>query len=805
MWKNNLIIALRNLKKHKSLTVINVLGMAVGLTVCFLIGLFVFDELSYDRKVKDGERIFRVSLKTSESLWAGSPGPLAEGLKNDFEEVEAATRILKFPGMEEMLLKAEVNGEKKQFFETNGYYVDSTFFEVFDFQFLKGNAQSALETPNSIVLSASLAQKLFGTNDPFHQTMTIGLPFGEFEYKISGVFDDSKVKSHIDANYFLSMENNDIGGAVNRMTNWASNNIFHTYLKLIPNTDPEVFESKLDPFFERRGGEDLKAMGGYSKSLLLQPFQDIYLQGQMEYELGTTGNRTNLYVFGSIAVFILLIACINFMNLATARSEKRSKEVGIRKLLGADRKALIFQFLGESTLISLLGFGLTLVGSSVLLPYFNQLTGKEMDLYQNYIPILSIFFLAVGAGLLAGTYPAFFLSGFKPISVLKGRFRGKMAGFSLRQILVVFQFAISASLILMVFVISQQLSFVSKKDLGFSKEQKLIIPLNSEFTASKYDVLKSALVKDPGVKSVTVASTYPGIENIESMLYFAEGKSVDDVVNITNAVVGDDFIETLGFTLLQGKAFTEGFTRESPVMILNESAVKGLGYEVKSAVGRLVNYEWQGELHTLEIVGVIKDFHFESLHKNIEPYGLIKGNNGGFLIASFEGAEVKEVLDKAESIWEKSGITDPFVYSFLDEDFQRNYQKEERTASMIMTCAILAIFIACLGLYGLVSFITEQRTKEIGIRKTMGATDWSIVRLLSQDFGKTVFVAVLLSIPLSIYIANNWLSDFAFKIDLHWGYFVLAGMVSLMIAMLTVSFQSIKTALMNPVDSLRSE
>lgn len=805
MWKNNLIIALRNLKKHKSLTVINVLGMAVGLTVCFLIGLYVFDELSYDRKVKDGERIFRVSLKTSESLWAGSPGPLAEGLKNDFEEVEAATRILKFPGMEEMLLKAEVNGEKKQFFETNGYYVDSTFFEVFDFQFLKGNAQSALETPNSIVLSSSLAQKLFGTNDPFNQTMTIGLPFGEFEYKISGVFDDSEVKSHIDANYFLSMENNDIGGAVSRMTNWASNNIFYTYLKLIPNTDPKVFESKLDPFFERRGGEDLKAMGGYSKSLLLQPFQDIYLQGQMEYELGTTGNRTNLYVFGSIAVFILLIACINFMNLATARSEKRSKEVGIRKLLGADRKALIFQFLGESTLISLLGFGLALVGSSVLLPDFNQLTGKEMDLYQNYIPILSIFFLAVGAGLLAGTYPAFFLSGFKPISVLKGRFRGKMAGFSLRQILVVFQFAISASLILMVFVISQQLSYVSKKDLGFSKEQKLIIPLNSEFTASKYDVLKSALVKESGVKSVTVASTYPGIENIESMLYFAEGKSVDDVVNITNAVVGDDFIETLGFTLLEGKAFTEGFTRESPVMILNESAVKGLGYEVKSAVGRLVNYEWKGELHTLEIVGVVKDFHFQSLHKNIEPYGFIKGNNGGFLIASFAGAEEKEVLDKAESIWEKSGITDPFVYSFLDEDFQRNYQKEERTASMIMTCAILAIFIACLGLYGLVSFITEQRTKEIGIRKTMGATDWSIVRLLSQDFGKTVFVAVLLSIPLSIYIANKWLSDFAFKIDLHWGYFVLAGMVSLMIAMLTVSFQSIKTALMNPVDNLRSE
>jgi putative ABC transport system permease protein len=269
--------------------------------------------------------------------------------------------------------------------------------------------------------------------------------------------------------------------------------------------------------------------------------------------------------------------------------------------------------------------------------------------------------------------------------------------------------------------------------------------------------------------------------------------------------VGDDFIETLGFTLLEGRAFTADFTTENPVIILNESAVRGLGYEVDNAVGRLIHYEWRGELKTFEIVGVVKDFHFRSLHKNIEPHGFIKGNNGGYLIAGFQGGEVNEVLEKAEATWKSAGITDPFVYSFLDEDFQRNYQKEERTASMIMSCAILAIFIACLGLYGLASFMTEQRTKEIGIRKTMGATNWSIVSLLSKDFGKTVFIAVLLSIPASIYMANKWLSDFAFKIDLHWGYFVVAGFVALLIAMLTVSFQSIKTALMNPVDSLRSE
>ncbi|WP_439484260.1 FtsX-like permease family protein [Cyclobacterium plantarum] len=805
MWKNNIKIAIRNLRNHKVLTLVNVSGMTVALLVCLLIGLYIQDELSYDRHVRDKDRIYRVALKTSEARWAGSPGPLAEGLKNEFEEVETSTRIMKFPGIKDMLLKVEVNGEKKQFYETNGYYIDSTFFKVFEYRFLDGNPDVALAAPNSIILSATLAKKLFGNEDPINKPLMVGLPFGEFEYSITGVFDDSGIKSHINANYYLSMDNNDVGHAIKTMTNWASNNIFFTYIKLTPNAVPSIFESKLNPFFERHGGEDLKAMGSYSKSLILQPFQEIYLQSNMEYELGVTGNLTNLYVFGSVAVFILLIACINFMNLATARSEKRSKEVGIRKLLGADRKALIFQFLGESTFISLLGFTIALIAALTLMPFFNQLTGKELLLYQNYFPISFLFLVAMVAGLLAGIYPAFFLSGFTPVMVLKGRFRGQVAGFSLRKVLVVLQFAVSACLILMVIVFSQQLSYVQKKDLGFNKEQQLIIPLQSEFTAGKYEVLKSGLLQHPGVKSVTVASSYPGIENIESMLYYAEGKSVDEAVNITNAVVGDDFLETFGFRLLEGKAFTQALTAENPVMVLNESAVRALGFSTGEAVGRKVHYEWRGELNTYEIIGVVKDFHFRSLHKKIEPFGFIRGNRGGHLIANFKGGDVNEILTFAASIWKSSEITDPFMYSFLDQDFQRNYEKEERSAFIMLSSAVLAIFIACLGLFGLASFMTEQRTKEIGIRKTMGATVWTIVRLLSQDFGMTVFFAVLISIPFSLYLANRWLSDFAFKIDLHWGYFALAGLVAMMIAMLTVSYQSIKTALMNPVDSLRSE
>ena len=805
MWKNNIIISFRNLKKYKALTIINVLGMSVGLAACLLIGLFILDELSYDKDFKDGDRIYRVVLETAETRWAGSPGPLAEGLKIDFPEVEQSTRIMKFPEVDKMLLKSELNGELKQFYETKGYYADSTFFDMFDFEFVAGNPETALNAPNSLVLSASLARKFFGDSDPVNQPLTIGLPFGEFEYTITGIFEDGKSKSHIDANYFLSMENNDIGNAVKRMNNWASNNIFYTYVKLFPNSDDKAFEAKLPEFFDRHGAEDLKAMGGYSKSLLLQPLQDIYLHSGIEYELGIIGNVVTLYVFGSVAIFILLIACINFMNLATARSEKRSKEVGIRKVLGANKVALVRQFLGESLFISILGLFVALLLSFVLMPYFNQLTGKNLDLTLGIFPMISVLLLAVVAGLVAGIYPAFFLSAFTPIKVLKGKFRGNLSGFSLRHVLVVFQFAISACLILMVFVIKNQLNFVQNQDLGFSKEQQLVIPLKSETAVAKYEVLKASLLQNPSIKSVTMASTYPGIESIESMMYYADGKSVADVVNITNAYVGNDFVETLGFQLLEGRSFTEDYSSDLPLMILNESAVKSLGYEVADAVGKKIHYEWRGELNTLEIVGVVKDFNYQSLHTQINPYAFIKENRGGYLIANFAGQNASDVLENAQENWANLNVSEPFVYSFLDQDFQRNYEKEERISTIIISFALLAIFIACLGLYGLTSFMTEQRTKEIGIRKTMGATDWNIVSLLSKDFGKTVLIAILISIPFSIYLSNAWLANFAFKIELQWWYFIGSGVTALLIAMLTVSFQSIKTALMNPVDSLRSE
>jgi len=804
MWKSFFKIPFRNLIKYKSVTLINVFGMAVGLASCLLIGLFIYDELSYDSELKDGDRIYRVALETSDSKWAGTPGPIANSLNNEFSEVEKATRLLKFPELDKMLLRSERNGEEKQFYETKGYYVDSTFFDVFDYTLTSGISKTALNAPNSIILSASLAKKFFGDLDPLNQSITLGLPFGDFDYTITGVFDDQRIKSHIDPNFFLSMENDDIGNAVKNWTNWATNNIFYTYVKVLPGIDSQAFEEHLNEFYTKNGAADLKAQG-VEKSLFIQPVKDIYLHSGLEYELGKTGNITSLYIFGSVAGFILFIACINFMNLATARSEKRSKEVGIRKLMGANRSALISQFLGESLIVAMIALVFAILLASILLPFFNQMAGKELELYQRISPIVAILILAIIAGLVAGIYPAFFLSSFTPATVLKGKFKGKLSGISLRKVLVVFQFAISSVLILMVFVIKNQMNFIQTQDLGFEKEQQLVIPLQSTDATEKYNVMKSELLKNSTFKSVTVATTYPGIESIESMLFYAEGKSTEDVVNVTLSNVGDDFIETLGFTLKEGKSFTADVTSDLPMIILNESAVKDLGYLVSDAVGRKIHFEWRSEISTLEIVGVVKDFNFQSLHNEIMPYGFIKAPKGGHLIANFQGGNVNDALTASESVWKKSGIVDPFVYSFIDLDFQRNYEKEERTAKMIISFALLALFIACLGLFGLTAFMAEQRTKEIGIRKTMGASEWSIIKLLSGDFGKTVLIAIVISIPLSAYLASNWLQNFAFHINLEWWYFALAGIVSLMIAMITVSFQSIKASLMNPVKSLKSE
>ncbi len=580
--------------------------------------------------------------------------------------------------------------------------------------------------------------------------------------------------------------------------------MFHTYIRVRPGTDPAALSEKLNNYYIRKLKENPQSLG-MSHNLFLQPVSDIYLNSDLGYEIGPNGNLMYLYIFGSIGFFILLIACINFMNLSTAKSEKRAKEVGIRKVIGAQKNQLIVQFLGESLLMSFFSLILAIVLLIVLIPSFNAVTGKSLHLFQNPDILLIIVLLTVLTGLLAGLYPAFYLSGFKPISILKGSKGNGFSAVSIRKGLVVFQFVISVALIAMVLVIRNQMDFMQNSSLGFDKEQQLIISLQTSEAMDNYAVLKNSLTDHQAVQAVSGGSTYPGLEVLQDWLLYAENKTREDLVDVMIGRVADNYIETLGMELVAGRSFNEKFTDTGLYMILNQTGVRSFGFEENEAVGKKVIMEWQGEKYEYEIVGVVKDYHFESLHKVIKPFGFIRNQKPPFLIAKIHADQVGEVLAYAESSWKSINPALPFSYSFLDQDFQTNYEKEQRTAIIILYFTTIAILISCIGLFGLAAFTAEQKTKEIGIRKVLGASTWSITTLVSKEFLFLVTIAILIAAPLGYYAADTWLQNFAYKEDLSPGVFVVSGIVAVFIAYGTISFQALKAARANPVDSLKTD
>jgi putative ABC transport system permease protein len=806
MIKHYIKIALRSLVRSKGFSFINIFGLATGMTACVLIMLYVADEMSYDKHHKDGHRLYRIASEVKGEKWVATPAPMAEGLKKDFPEVEQSARLLRFPGAEKMLLKYEQG--QKQFFETNAYYVDSTYFELFSYELKFGDIHTALNGPNTIVISEDVATKFFGNENPVDQVLKVGLSFGEFNYTIKGVFKNTGNKSHIPSNLFLSMNNGDIGGWVKSQTKWAINSIFHTYVKLKEGSDARAFENKLHDFLNRNGGEEFKA-AGFEKRLFIQPVEDIYLHSDYGYEVAPNGNIKYLYIFTSIAVFVLLIACINFMNLSTARSEKRAKEVGMRKVNGANRSSLVGQFLGESLLMSGLAFAFTIMMIQLLIPAFNQLTHKELSLIRLPNIFIWLTMLTVLTGLLSGLYPAFYLSSFKPVSVLKGTIRSSISAATIRKGLVVFQFTISIVLILGAILISQQMSYMSNQNLGFDKNQKIVLPLQTSEANASSNTLKNELLDNSQVVAAAKGGTYPGIESVNSMLFYSEGKTAQENVDIKTNYAEPGYIETLGVELLRGRDFAREFTNDQGALILNEEAIHQLGYTIDNAVGRKVHFEFQNATQSMEIIGVVKDYHFQSLHQKIKPLALsvhpIFGMPTGYLILDVKSSHYPDLIATLQRTWNKINPNSPFSYSFLDQDFQNNYEKEERTSQLIRYFTFIAIVIACLGLFGLVTFTAEQRVKEIGVRKVLGASGSQIVMLLSKDFMKLVVTAIVLSSPVAYYLMNEWLSGFAYRIDIKWWVFAVAGGAAVLIALLTISFQAIKAALINPVESLRSE
>ncbi|WAC12623.1 ABC transporter permease [Dyadobacter pollutisoli] len=805
MIRNYFKIAFRNLSRNKTYAGINIFGLAMGLATCLLIILYISDELSFDKHHKDPDRIFRVATSSKLEDWSAAAGPVAAGLQNDFPEVEAAARILKFPGVKKMLLKYRQGATEKQFYEPNGYYADSTLFDIFTYDFKYGNAKTALSSPNTLVLSETVAEKIFGNTDPIGKTIKIGLFFGDFDYTVTGVFKDNH-KSHVDAHMLLSMQNNDLGGWVSQQKNWATNNLFHTYVKLKQGTSAQAFEAKLPAFMDRNAAVDLKALG-ITKKLFLQAVPDIYLTSAIGNELSLNGSMTYLYIFGSIAAFLLLIACINFMNLSTARSEKRVREVGVRKVLGAFKKSLVYQFLSESLMLSVFGLLLALVFIQLFLPVFNDLTGKQLSILQNTDFILWIVGVTLVTGLFAGLYPAFFLSSFKPVNVLKGRLVNSISVVAVRKGLVVFQFTISIILILGAVVIWQQLSFIQNQNLGFNKEQKIVIPLKSNQTADHFRVLRDEVLANPHVVSASSGSAHPGGETVDDLLFYTENKSMNEAVDIHFAAVGENYIETLGFTMVAGRPFSRSFSGDSSSIILNERAVKELGYNAKTAIGKNIYFELNNVRGRMQIVGVVKDFNFESLHERIKPYGLTTtiSDKYRYLIANVKTTDYGVLIASIEKSWNKLNPGTPFSYSFMNQDFQQRYDKELRTSRIVIYFTFIAIIIASLGLFGLATFSAAQRTKEIGIRKVLGASVMSIAGMLSREFVVLVLIAIVIASPVAWYGMQLWLQDFAYKIEIKWWVFALSGLVALVVALLTVSYQSIKAALMNPVESLRSE
>ncbi|MEX6687056.1 ABC transporter permease [Danxiaibacter flavus] len=794
MLKNYLKTAFRNLSRHKIFSFINIMGLAVGMTSAFLIFIYVSFEKSYDNFHSKADRIYRVvtDVKTpTETIRTGmTTTPIAINVKKDFPEVEDAVRVTR----DEFLIR---KGEMK-FQEKKVVLADSTLFNVFDFKLIAGNKKTALTEPMSVIMSESLAKKYFNKANPLGQQIL--LTGAAINATITGVMKDIPENSQIKADMLVSMSSfRQIYGYPTSDSEWTNHN-YYTYLLLKPHVDAKAFEKKLPAFMEFHHGEESKKLQMF-ETLTLEPLRDVYLKSKRDGFV--SGSISNVNIFSIVAIFILLIACINFINLTTARSAERAKEVGIRKVVGAARYQLTKQFLGESIIICMIAFVLSVLLCQLLMPLFNHLAGKTIstNVFSDYSNILILFVLAIVIGFIAGFYPSLVLSSFRPISVLKGRFSTGTKGVTLRKSLVVFQFTISIVLIVSTIVVYKQLSYMRNRDLGFSKDQEMII--NTNYDKNK-DAFKQSLASIPGVISSTYSSSVPGSDHTSAYSQVENKTGEMQKTNLNLYFVDFNYIDQYKLKVVAGRAFSKEYPTDSTkAMVINESAARILGYATpQEAVGRKFD-QWgrQGV-----IIGVLKNFNYKSLQQDIQPLTMrIEPGSFGTISIKIATANIKQTVKAIEKSWNHIIPNRPFEYNFLDEYLNQQYQAENKFGSLFFNFAILTIFISCLGLLGLASYSTIQRTKEIGVRKVLGASVSNIVGLLSMDFIKLVFIAFLIASPVGWYAMNKWLNDFAYRTNITWWVFVLAGIGSLLIVFITISFQAVKAAVENPVKSLRTE
>ncbi len=809
MLKNYVKIALRSLLKDKIFSGINILGLALGLGCCILISLYTLDELSYDRHHRDPENLYRVATEIispeRHMKIATSPAPLAPALKRDLPEVEAAVRVMRPPGVSQHILR---HGER-QFVENSGLWVDADFFQLFSYDFLHGNPMEALRQPNCVVLSDELANKLFGEANPVGQTIEIDDNYGAFDYQVTGVFKQTGFNSHLEASFLVSLKSKGIGEYAYSRTNWAGNNFLLTYIRTRPGTQTESVQSKFPALLAQYAAADLEA-AGFEKKHFLQPVPDIHLHSGLPGDGGKTGSIALVYTLSSIAILVLLVACINYMNLSTAKSTRRAREIGVRKVLGSQRSTLALQFICESVILTLVAAVLVLVALELFLPKFNQLIRRDLSLLAsiNSSAIAILLGIVLITGIAAGSYPAFFLSSFAPVRALQGEIAEKLSARTLRKVLVAFQFVISISLIIGIIVISRQLSFMQNKQLGFAKEQRLVIPFRTETAVEQQEVFKQAVLAEQSVRSATATSSYPSRFVVHDNQFFLEGNTIDEAVICKINYSDHDVVETFGYEIVAGRDFSKQYATDiSTAILVNEATLKSLGLNLANAVGARLNTVWNDENRTFEIVGVVRDFHYQSLHEVVRPFVFLLSRDLDlpYMVLQLETSDYSATLTRLEQIWQEHLPQVPFEFSFLDEQVNQQYQQEQQQAKLVGYFTILAIFIACLGLYGLASFTAARKTKEIGIRKVLGASVASIVSLLSRDFLKLVVLANLIAWPVAWFAMQKWLENYAYRVEVNWWTFVIAGSLAFMIALLTVSAQSVKAALANPASSLRDE
>ncbi|MFC1732169.1 ABC transporter permease [candidate division KSB1 bacterium] len=805
MLKNYFKIAFRNLIRHRLYSFLNIAGLAVGIAACILILLYIQDELSYDTHHENAENIYRISAGAelaNQPMFHFAPtshivGPMLNEL---YPEITGYTRIENYGS------RRVVRYNDRSFYEDRFLWADSTLFSVFNLPLSKGNPGTALVAPNSVVITGEIAAKYFGDEDPMGKNLIV---HSDTEYTITGVLEPIPYTTYIRPDFIGSISTSDYQPSENVSSDLLSNFNFQTFLILEDGVSVQEFEAKLESFVDEYAGEILESLGGWFR-YELQPLTDIHLHSNYDWELDATSDIAYVYLFSGIGLFILLIACLNFMNLTTARSANRAKEVGLRKVVGAYRAQLIVQFIGESLLLAVIALGVAMLIVSVSLPYFNVIADKELtfNVVNNPVLLTGLLGLLAFIGIIGGSYPAFFLSSFRPVQVLRGTIQRGAKSTAMRIALVSLQFAVSITLIISSLITNDQLHYLRAKPLGYDKSNVVWFLLRAEETRNKYEAIKQELLEHPNILQVSASGNLP-LGQSSDTVHHPVGAPEDFTVHSTIHLADEDFIDLYNMEIVSGRNFSKEFATDfENAAILNETAVSVFGFG-DDPIGREVEFFTSAETREKKrIIGVVRDYHFKSLHEEITPLLIYNSFPWGVydtISARISPDNVTETVDFLKEKWTEFDNQYPFEYGFVDDEYDELYRAEERLGRLFEIFTALAIIIGCLGLFGLASFTAEQRTKEIGIRKTFGASAPSVIALLIKEFTKWVMISNVIAVPAGFLIMDNWLQNYAYRIEIGFAPFVFAAVIALLIAVLTVGYQAVRAALSNPVNALRYE